>query len=51
MLIGNFPYRLILASNSPRRQELLAGLGLPFELRIPPEGDESYPPELQAEEI
>lgn len=51
MISDKFPYKLVLASNSPRRRELLAGLGLPFELRIPPECDESYPPELRAEEI
>lgn len=51
MITDKFPYKLVLASNSPRRRDLLAGLGLPFEFRIPPEGDESYPPDLRAEEI
>ena len=32
-----------MASNSPRRRELLAGLGLPFEVRIIDGIDESYP--------
>ena len=27
-------YKLILASNSPRRKELLAGSGVPFEVRV-----------------
>lgn len=36
-------YKLILASNSPRRKELLAGLGLPFEVRVLSGIDESYP--------
>ncbi len=51
MITDKFPYKLVLASKSPRRRDLLAGLGLPFEFRIPPEGDESYPPDLRAEEI
>lgn len=41
-------YKLVLASNSPRRRELLAGLGLQFEVRVLPGIDESYPPELPA---
>lgn len=44
-------YKIILASNSPRRRELLAGLGLDFEVRVLPGIDESYPSELQCEEI
>ena len=44
-------YRIILASNSPRRRELLAGLGLDFEVRILPGIDESYPPTLPVEQI
>lgn len=31
----DFPYRLILASSSPRRRELLGHLGLPFEVFAP----------------
>ena len=30
----NIGYKIILASNSPRRRELLAGLGYPFEVRV-----------------
>ena len=37
------PYRLILASQSPRRRELLAGSGLDFQLAERFECDESYP--------
>ncbi|MBQ3204705.1 MAG: septum formation protein Maf [Alistipes sp.] len=37
------PYRLILASQSPRRRELLAGSGLEFHLAERFECDESYP--------
>lgn len=39
--------RLILASASPRRRELLAGLGLPFDI-VPSALDESLPPGLDA---
>lgn len=38
--------KLILASNSPRRKELLAGLGLPFEVRVLPGIDETCPADL-----
>ncbi|GAB2966989.1 Maf-like protein [Hymenobacter coalescens] len=37
---------LILASNSPRRRQLLSDLGLTYEVRLK-EVDESYPPELR----
>lgn len=43
--------RLILASNSPRRKELLAGLGLEFEVRVMKGIDESYPDDLVGEDI
>ena len=43
--------KLILASNSPRRRELLAGLGIDFEVRVLPGIDESYPPDLQGGDI
>ncbi len=50
-LIVNFPFRLILGSASPRRQELLKGLGFEF-LNRPVKVDESeWPKELEAEEI
>jgi septum formation protein len=41
-------YKIILASNSPRRRELLAGLDIPFEVRVLPSVDESYPASLRA---
>lgn len=44
-------YRLILASNSPRRKELLAGLGVDYEVRTLPDVDESYPEKLQGADI
>ena len=39
-------YRIILASNSPRRKELLAGIGIDFEVRVLQDIDESYPADL-----
>ena len=44
-------YRIILASNSPRRKELLAGLDIPFEVRVLDGIDESYPITLPTKEI
>lgn len=44
-------YKVILASESPRRRELMAGLGVNYEVRILPDVDESYPDTLQGEEI
>lgn len=44
-------YKVILASNSPRRKELLGGLGIPFEVRTLKDIDESYPNSLRGEEI
>ncbi len=51
MVIDNInKYRLILASRSPRRQQLLRELGLRFDIDIR-EYDETYPDTLHAEEI
>lgn len=44
-------YQIILASNSPRRRELLAGLGIAFQTRVIPGIDESYPDRLTGPEI
>lgn len=44
-------YKVILASNSPRRKELLAGLGVDYEVRTLPDVDESYPDTLQGADI
>lgn len=44
-------YRIFLASNSPRRKELLSGLGIPFEVRVNGDIDESYPSDLPLEAI
>lgn len=44
-------YHIILASNSPRRRELLSGLGVDYEVRTFPGVDESYPDTLSGEDI
>jgi len=44
-------YRLVLASNSPRRKELLSGLDIEYEVKTLPDIDESYPADLQREQI
>lgn len=44
-------YKVILASNSPRRKELLGGLGIDFEVRTLSDIDESYPDTLKGEDI
>ncbi|MCO6499516.1 MAG: septum formation protein Maf [Vicingus serpentipes] len=50
MLLVNFPYHIVLASKSPRRQELLKGLGIDFEIRTK-EVEEVYPSDLKREEV
>jgi septum formation protein len=44
-------YNIILASNSPRRKELLSGLDIPYEIKTLPDIDESYPGYLTGEDI
>lgn len=44
-------YNIILASNSPRRKELLSGLNIPYEVKTLPNIDESYPDNLIGEDI
>ena len=44
-------YSIILASNSPRRKELLSGLGFHYEVRTLPGIDESYPEDLKGGDI
>lgn len=41
---------IVLASNSPRRKELLAGLDIEFRTWVIPDIDESYPDDLPADE-
>ena len=44
-------YHIILASNSPRRKELLAGLDIPFDVRVIDGIDESFPQDLLTKDI
>lgn len=44
-------YSVVLASNSPRRKELLSGLGVNFSVKTLPDVDESFPDALKGEEI
>lgn len=44
-------YHIILASNSPRRRELLGGLGIDYEVRVLNGIDESYPETLPVGDI
>ena len=44
-------YHIILASNSPRRRELLGGLGISFEVKVLPDVEESYPHDLPVTQI
>ncbi len=44
-------YRVVLASNSPRRKELLAGIDIDFDVRVIPDIDESYPADLPTKDI
>lgn len=45
-MMDDVRWKIILASNSPRRKELLAGLDLQFEVRVLQNIDESYPHDL-----
>lgn len=50
MLENLADYNIILASQSPRRKELLSGLDIPFTVEVL-DVDESFPEELKGEEI
>ena len=45
-MMDDVRWKIILASNSPRRKELLAGLDLQFKVRVLQDIDESYPHDL-----
>ncbi len=45
------PYRIILASNSPRRRELMSGLSIEFTVHVKGGIDESWPQDLKGEDI
>lgn len=52
MILENLKkYTIILASNSPRRKELMSGLGIDYTVRTLPDVDESYPDSLIGKEI
>ena len=44
-------YKVLLASNSPRRKELLQGIDIDFEIKVLPDIDESYPASLPVEGV
>lgn len=44
-------YKVVLASNSPRRKELLSGLGIEYEVKTLADVDESFPEGLDGVEI
>lgn len=48
--LKEFPFKLILGSASPRRQELLKSLGFDFLIK-PTHADEAFPSDLKAQEI
>lgn len=52
MILENLKkYQITLASNSPRRKELLSGLNLGYKVKILPDIDETYPDTLKGEDI
>ena len=44
-------YQILLASNSPRRRELLQGLDISYHVTSIPDIDETYPADLSGEQI
>lgn len=46
----NYPYKVVLASGSPRRQQFFKELSIPFEIRPRPV-KETYPDHLKGKEI
>ena len=50
-IIAEFPYKLILGSASPRRQELLKGLGFEFMNKPININEDTWPSDLEKQEI
>lgn len=50
-MLSNFPYQILLASQSPRRQELLKGLDLDFTTFVKEGLDEEYPDDMPAKDV
>ena len=50
-IMNTLHYRIILASNSPRRKQLLQALDIPFEVRTMKDIDEHYPEDISTEDI
>ena len=44
-------YQIILASNSPRRTELLSGIDVEYAVRMLPDVDESYPDTISGDDV
>lgn len=44
-------YNIVLASNSPRRRELLSGLDIDYEVKVLDDIDESYPSSIPLREV
>ena len=51
MISVNERYDVVLASNSPRRRELLAGMGVDFRVEVISGIDETYPDTLPVEQV
>lgn len=47
----DYPYKIVLASNSPRRRELLASLDIPYQTRVIPGIAEDYPDDCPPAEV
>lgn len=51
MLENTSGYRVLLASKSPRRRELLKMLDIPFDIAPSVDVDETYPADMEAKEV
>lgn len=50
-LLSSYPYRIILGSASPRRQQLLGDLGFTFTVEVPELDEGTWPRELKEHQI